>query len=478
MEAAAAGATAAKKSKSERIEAQEPQGSGNRDVEGRSLDLISRLPDEVLGTVISLLPTRDGARTQAISRRWRPLWRSAPLNLEADHDLSTQDRKRVLFVSKILAAHRGPARRFALPGIRLRDRYAKIDGWLRSRALTGLREMEFRYEIEDRLSPYPLPPSVFRFAPTLCVAVIGYCHFPNGMAPSLNFPCLKQLTLSVVTMSEDALHSLLSGCRVLESLLLSRNVGIARIRIRSQTLRSIGFSPAWDIQASAVMFQELVIEDAPNLQRLLPLDPELGPANIRVLQAPKLEILGTLSERISKIELGASVFQEMVAVSLTTSMHTVKVLVLDSAGPNLAIVVDFLKCFPCLEKLYIISRLKKNMKNVLRYNRLDPMECLELHLKKVVLKNYEGKRADVDFARFFVLNAKKLKEMKFGVVNNCNDKWLASQRRRLQLDNRASPDARFEFKSGVCNFFINNHTHDLWMADPFDSSLCRCCMRI
>ena len=44
----------------------------------------------------------------------------------------------------------------------------------------------------------------------------------------------------------------------------------------------------------------------------------------------------------------------MIAISLKTKMHTMKILVLDSIGPNLDTVVDFLKCFPSLEKLYVI----------------------------------------------------------------------------------------------------------------------------
>jgi hypothetical protein len=48
----------------------------------------------------------------------------------------------------------------------------------------------------------------------------------------------------------------------------------------------------------------------------------------------------------------------MIAVGLTTKMHAMRVLVLDSAGPNLDAVVNFLKCFPCLERLYVSVSIK------------------------------------------------------------------------------------------------------------------------
>uniref|UniRef100_A0ACD5U3Z9 Uncharacterized protein n=1 Tax=Avena sativa TaxID=4498 RepID=A0ACD5U3Z9_AVESA len=457
------------------------RGGSHRD-DGGSLDLISALPDDVLGAIISRLPTIDGARTQAISRRWLPLWRSAPLNLVVIFKQGIKNTKLVASVSKILSEHRGDARRLSLDlfspnDVPVRGGERKIDGWLRSRALDSLQELDFTYR-----SGMPL--SVFRFAPTLCFARFSYCDFPESISTlHLNFPCLKQLSLFMVTITEDSLHSMLSGCTALESLELREIYVIGVICISSQTLRSLAFSGHHKNQGFIFgenkkgFILQLVIKDAPSLERLLPLYRYKGPATIRVIQAPKLEIWGVLSESISLIQFGTTIFQKMIAVNLTTKIHTMKILVLQSIGPNLDAVVDFLKCFPCLVRLYVISSLQSrptmdmNMNNARKYDPLDPIECLELHLEKVVLVGYDGRmRPSVDFAKFFVLNTKLLKEMEIEILSEQNNEWMANQYKQLCVENRASRDARIELKIATkksINYAIR--THDLRMADPFDN---------
>ncbi|CAM0948902.1 unnamed protein product [Alopecurus aequalis] len=311
----------------------DPPGSANAD-DGESVDFISRLPDAVLGSIVSLLPTKEGARTQAISRRWRPLWRSAPLNLTAGHGFWSKGLGIAGMITKILSEHPGPARRFAYHRGYYKDCDDKIGGWLSSQTLDNLHELELTY-------------------------YLGSLH----MAIILNCTCFIFL-------------------------------------------------------------------------------------------------------------------QKMIAVGLTAKIHTMRVLVLDSDGLNLDKVVNFLKCFPCLEKLYFIFQ---SMDYVQKHDPLDRIECFELHLKEMVLKNYDGTiPACIDFTKFFVLNAKVLKEMKIKLVYHRQHKWFANQRRLLRIENRASRDARIELTCGSKDYFTHNsRTHDLSMTDPFDmpSSGCEDCRR-
>ncbi|CAM0958167.1 unnamed protein product [Alopecurus aequalis] len=449
-------------------------------------DLISNQPDQVLGTIVSLLPTKDGCRTQALSRRWRRIWRSAPLNLDADRGGGRLPEQTI---SDILSGHLGPVRRISITGIvpityrhnRGMGRYTVYDGeamfrgWLSSRrdvlASVEVLDLGYNYGFSARGM---LPRSVFRLARALRVATFAHCSMPHNL--DVDFPSLENLTLYKVVMTEESLSAVLAGCPALRSLRLEKFVGSDRLLVNSQSLRSIGFSSPSEQQADysdIVKVRELVIQDAPCLERLLLLNPDNGPETIQVVRAPKLEMLGYVSKGTSHLHLGTIIFQEMIATSLTTTMPTVKVLALGDVGPDLDAVLDFLKCFPCLERLYIILGTSKDIQVVRKYPLpVDPIECLKFHLKKVALKVYNGRPIEADFVRFFVLNAKVLDKMEFGLINHRKDEWRAKHSIQLQLEDRASRDARFEFKKFSWSTFKNSNklNHDISMADPFDAS--------
>jgi hypothetical protein len=445
------------------------------------IDLITLLPDAILGTIISLLPTDDGARTTILSRRWRHLWRSSPLNLD-DHDIRRNkrwhyllscnphrlndnrrrknERQLVAVISKILSMHQGSIRRLSLRHNYINDIHDKVNGWLLSPALGNLEEIKIVYRGDD---PLPLP-MLRRFAPTIESASFDFCRFPEY---ALSFPHLKRLVLQDVTVSQDTLQGLISGCSVLETLLLNDDRSdesvIRRVLINSQSLRIIENGCTVDV----------VIENAPRLERLITfqgyyhINYFYTPLFFRVPKEQKVEILNSVGY----------FYKEVVMEIFRTTMRNVTVLVLKASGPDLDAVIEFLRCFPCLTKLYITSSLRMCSKDDKHYNPQDPIECLELHLREVVLKSYEGKQPDVNFAKFFVKNAKVLELMKFGVTDSCTDKWRANQHKRLHLDTRASPNAQFHFISDLtCDNFACYDV--LSVPDPFGGNSCIYCSRV
>ena len=168
------------------------------------MDRISDLPDTILGDIVSRLPAEDGAGTQVLSSRWSHIWRSAPLNLDLrSHPVPLGK------VPRILSSHPDPGRRFSTPARYYNDlrsrSAATLDGWLRSRALSNLQELDCRHDLpfRDRGNPPPLPASALRFSGTLRIARFWFCRFPDGI--STRFPVLEELQLSHAIVSESSL---------------------------------------------------------------------------------------------------------------------------------------------------------------------------------------------------------------------------------------------------------------------------------
>ncbi|XP_062232860.1 uncharacterized protein LOC133930208 [Phragmites australis] len=93
-------------SESEESHGQEPPHGAGGEAE-ELVDHISRLPNAVLGEIISLLPTKDAARAQTLASRWRRLWLCAPLNLDCS-GLPADDEVLAGLISGILEAHPPP----------------------------------------------------------------------------------------------------------------------------------------------------------------------------------------------------------------------------------------------------------------------------------------------------------------------------------------------------------------------------------
>ncbi|CAN6191112.1 unnamed protein product [Urochloa humidicola] len=449
----------------------------DEDEDEELFDRISRLPDGVLGDIVSLLPSRDGVRTQVLSSRWRPIWCSAPLNLDITgaYNLSTDH------VSRILSAHRGPGRRFCTKRwyyLSTDDYSAALDGWLRSPALDKLQELKFDHDISGyQLSLPPLPASVHRFSPTLRAASFGSCELPAGNCASpLNLPHLKQLSLLNARISETSLTDLLAACPSLQSLLLTNIRGCSRVQIVSPSLRSIGLHPCY---GGDTALQQLII-DAPYLERLFCFETGNGiKVTISVVSAPKLHVLSLVCVYDLKhdvgnttFKFGGTSFQRLCILNLAMAVHSMKVLALTQMDLCLDVVINFLKCFPCLEKLYIKTR-NVGEKNTWCHKYKNLIGTLEIRLKKIVLRYYRGNTSHVNFAKFFVLNARMLQSMRLELRGqNLSSEWIERQHGLLQFKNKVSRDAQFDFvTSKSCHLPLPlvraEQVHDLSRADPF-----------
>jgi hypothetical protein len=179
---------------------------------------------------------------------------------------------------------------------------------VQSDALRDLQELEI-----DHDSWIEMLASVDRFSSTLRIASFGNCSLPDVNSNVLGLPVLMQLSLFRVGITESYLNVLLAGCPLLQSLMLEDSYGCSRVRIVSHTLRSIGVRTS---RKGDSMLQQLIIEDAPCLERLLPYENSFGiRITISVISEPKLYVLALLPVHMLTLELGTILFLSYFSLS-------------------------------------------------------------------------------------------------------------------------------------------------------------------
>ncbi|KAL6615494.1 hypothetical protein ACP70R_037764 [Stipagrostis hirtigluma subsp. patula] len=418
-------------------------------------DRIGRLPDALLRNIISRLPTKDAARTSTLASRWRHLWASNPLVLDDD-----AGGLAAAVAAAALASHPGPVRSARLVASQDDpDAVASVFGSLAAK------------DVEDLLvvvngswpAEWHVPSDVLGCA-SLRRLWIGLSQFPDttGIAPVLL--SIQELGIVHSSVQDRDLHAVIPRCPELETLALVRTQDYPRyVHVWSESLRCVVL---WKS-----MLREVHLDDTPNLERLL-VEPIADAAtHIKIIKSPKLKILGYFDVGLHQLKIGTTVIKLGTKVKPSAMVRTLRTLALKvqfGVDDQVKLVPLLLKCFPCLETLYIMSvpsELPVSVE-VGFWDQVGYTECVYSHLKKLVFEAVRGEDNELEFAMFVMERAQMLEDMHVFVDGSCSRDVVLS---RLSTEGCVSADARVMVeRHDVSHAWNFQRATDRSWRDPFD----------
>lgn len=212
----------------------------------KGLDRISKIPDVLAHHILSFLPTEDVARTSALSRRWKSIWRSLP---SADFD---ETRFRHLGLEKCkegflysmsifyLLRNTSPLiqkiRVFSIHPHDYRlpiflDYYISLSLWkskLLELDITIDNDNSSTYENSSRIT-YSLSDRVFHYGTHLTSLKLKACYC--GPCENVYLPSLKTMSLIYVLISDEMLRRLITNSPKLEDLNIEHCFDMVSLRV-------------------------------------------------------------------------------------------------------------------------------------------------------------------------------------------------------------------------------------------------------
>ncbi|CAL4997610.1 unnamed protein product [Urochloa decumbens] len=378
-------------------------------------DRISGLSDGLLRDIVSRLPFKDAARTAVLATRWRRVWLQAPLAVADAHLLdhwppTPADAPAITAaVSAALAAHPGPFRCAHLVSTRMDAHQPQLRRWLRLLAAKGVQELV----LINRPGPrqVPLPDTLFRSATLTCL-YIGFWKLPDAaQLQGASFPNLRELGICSVAVKDGDIDSLVARSPLLEILnIIQGNVKVLRLVGRS--LRCV--------QICASVVESIAVVNAPCLERLVlwdvrgSHDPASGlRTRIKIGTAPKLNLLGYLDPAHHLLEIGGTTITAGIEPRASIILTSVKRLSLTACfGANDAMMVPaFLKCFPNVETLHIMSvKCDEPAGKLIKFwQEASPIVSVKMRIKMMTISEFRGEQHELAFVQSFFENARVLK---------------------------------------------------------------------
>ncbi|KAJ3687095.1 hypothetical protein LUZ61_016259 [Rhynchospora tenuis] len=427
------------------------------------MDLISMLPDNILSTILLLLPIREAIRTSVLSSRWRDIWKLNPLNIDDSimkfdnqqnfHDIRL---KTLQAINRIASVHPGPIHSFRISQLREPAFHCEVDKLIETLSSKGIRELSLIFGYQGNLR-YGLPFPLLQ-CQTLCKVSVSDCFFRPSPVVNSSFPNLKELTLEFVFLWDHLLKCLLESCAQLEVLQLINCSGLQYVRLNCAKLQKLTIHESSPGRGgSGGHPKEMIIEGAPELRSLRLGERTVLRTRILVQHVPKLEVLGFFpmngSMQIGHT-LSNSYNQHQTSVNGSIRLPTVKKVALRAgmlistllsfgSGFTCSLLSDVLRCFPCLETLYIKGSIGPTP-YIGFWEEQAPFDFFGHHLKSVTFIEFFRSTSDVEFVNFFVQNGQVLERITLICLCKPTNKFVRKLHHQW-LQNRASVHLEVKF---------------------------------
>lgn len=236
------------------------------------MDMISQLPDGLLLSILSLLPSaKDVLATMVLSKRWQSLWMFVP---KLTYDGSSQDidyGSFSQFVDRSLFLHEAPVIETLHFKLGPTCGSGDIRVWIRDADKRCVRELIIEIDTcSSNKTQVTLPRSLYTCCRMLVNLELSNAVLVDDFTSPISFPSLKQLTLVAMKYpGEEFVNRLLSNCPVLEDLDVEQcqddNVTIFTVKV--PTLKSVSVHKSLDRY-----LDDGIVIDAPSLEYLDILD--------------------------------------------------------------------------------------------------------------------------------------------------------------------------------------------------------------